>query len=115
MIDCEINTEEHSGISFIRISGRLDSTSAPALEDEILRLIRKQKVHLIIDFKNVDYMSSSGLGVLSDAIQYTREKNGDIKLIRMKKNVFRLFDLTGFAGIYSVYNDEDEAVKSFHL
>ena len=81
----------------IEVAGRLDTTSAPALEKAILEDIGDAK-HLVLDMKAVQYISSAGLRVLLGA-QKKMQKIGSMKVVNVCETVMEVFEMTGFADI----------------
>jgi len=63
--------------------------------------------------KELNYISSAGLGVFMGFIETVRENEGDIKLTSMSPKIFRVFDLLGFPTLYDILENEDEAIKKF--
>ena len=68
----------------------------------------------MVNFEELDYISSAGLGVFMAYVETMRENNGDIKFSNMKENVYNIFDLLGFPMLYEFYPDENEAVSKFN-
>ena len=66
-----------------------------------------------MNFKDLSYISSAGLGVFMAFIEKVRENEGDIKLSTMSDKVFNIFDLLGFPLLYEIFNTEDQAIKKF--
>ena len=85
-----------SGI-VLEIVGRLDTTTAPALEKTILENTVDCK-NLILDFNGLEYISSAGLRVLLSA-QKRMQQMGSMKVIHVCENVMEVFEMTGFADI----------------
>lgn len=85
-----------SGI-VLDIVGRLDTTTAPALEKTILENTVDCK-NLILDFNGLEYISSAGLRVLLSA-QKRMQQVGSMKVINVCENVMEVFEMTGFADI----------------
>ncbi len=82
------------------IEGRIDTTTAPALEaalDESFEAIKE----LILDFSKVEYVSSAGLRVILKA-QKTMNAKGSMKLIGVSDSIMEIFDITGFADILTI-------------
>ena len=84
----------------IEVAGRLDTTSAPALEKAILEDIGEAK-HLVLDLKGVQYISSAGLRVLLGA-QKKMSKSGSMKLTSVCEEVMEVLEMTGFADILTI-------------
>ena len=92
-IEIKRNAEETT----IELAGRLDTTTAPALDKTINNEIEGTK-KLILDFKSLEYISSAGLRVLLGA-QKKMQKVGTMKLINVCEEVMEVFEMTGFADI----------------
>ncbi len=111
----EFNTtlREHGEISIIKLKGYLDAHTAPVLENKFNELISNNKYKIVVDFKDLAYISSAGLGVFMAYIEKVRENQGDIKLASMNEKVFNIFDLLGFPLLYEIFKTEEEAIKKF--
>ena len=92
-IEIKRNVEE----LVLQIVGRLDTTTAPALEKTIMENISEIK-NLILDFKELEYISSAGLRVLLSA-QKKMQQIGKMKVINVCEEVMEVFEITGFADI----------------
>ena len=92
-IEIKRNAEE----LVLQIVGRLDTTTAPALEKTITENISGIK-NLILDFKALEYISSAGLRVLLSA-QKKMQQIGEMKVINVCEEVMEVFEITGFADI----------------
>jgi anti-sigma B factor antagonist len=92
-IEIKRNAEE----LVLQIVGRLDTTTAPALEKTITENISGIK-NLILDFKALEYISSAGLRVLLSA-QKKMQQIGEMKVTHVCEEVMEVFEITGFADI----------------
>ena len=84
----------------IELVGRLDTTTAPALDKTINEDIADAK-KLVLDIKRLEYISSAGLRVLLGA-QKKMQKVGSMKLINVCEAVMEVFEMTGFVDILSI-------------
>ena len=91
----EINKKSEE--TTIKIVGRLDTTTAPALDKTINEDVGDAKA-LVLDFKELEYISSAGLRVLLSA-QKKFQKVGSMKVTNVCEEVMEVFDMTGFADI----------------
>ena len=82
----------------VAIVGRLDTTTAPQLEAEFKQNIDGVE-KLVLDFANLEYLSSAGLRVLLGAHKKT---NGAMKLTHVGEMVMEVFEMTGFADILTI-------------
>ena len=92
-IEIKRNAEETT----IELAGRLDTTTAPALDKTINNDIEGTK-NLVLDFKSLEYISSAGLRVLLGA-QKKMQKIGSMKVTNVCEEVMEVFEMTGFADI----------------
>ena len=84
----------------LAVSGRLDTTTAPALEEEIKNSLGGV-TELTLDFEKLEYVSSAGLRVIL-AAQKTMNKQGSMKLINVCDDIKEVFDITGFIDILTI-------------
>ena len=92
-----IEIKRKADITTIEIAGRLDTTTAPALDKTINGDVEGTK-NLVLDFKNLEYISSAGLRVLLSA-QKKMQKIGSMKVTNVCEEVMEVFEMTGFADI----------------
>ena len=95
-IEIKRNAEE----TVIKIVGRLDTNTAPALDKTINEDIADTK-NLVLDFEEVEYVSSAGLRVLLGA-QKKMQKIGSMKVTSVREEIMDVFEMTGFADILTI-------------
>ena len=101
-----IDLEKDGGALLLKVSGRLDTTTAPDLEDcirENLADIEK----LVLDFEELKYISSAGLRVLLSA-QKIMSKKGEMILKHVPENIYDIFIITGFSDILTIESGDEE-------
>jgi len=104
---------QNRGVSVLRVSGYVDTTTSPDLERRLQALLREQRYHVVVDLSKVEYISSAGWGIFISEIREIREHGGDLKLAGMVPDVREVFDLLEFENILQSYPDADLAVASF--
>lgn len=92
-----IEIKKNAEATIIEIIGRLDTTTAPALDKTINEDIGDVK-NLVLDVKAMEYISSAGLRVLLGA-QKKMQKIGSMKVVNVCEEVMEVFEMTGFADI----------------
>lgn len=110
----EVVRTDNGEVSVLRIKGYLDAHTAPELEAALQKLVDERRYRVIVNFKELGYISSAGLGVFMGFIEEMRNGDGDIKLTNMSPKIFRVFDLLGFPALYEIRDDESHALSSFH-
>jgi anti-sigma B factor antagonist len=114
MSDFSVTVRHIESVTVLAVKGYLDAHTAPDLEQAFQRSIADRRYRLVVNFHDLTYISSAGLGVLMQFIEDVRRNDGDIKLTNMSPRVFNVFDLLGFPMLYEIFPDEREAVEKYH-
>jgi anti-sigma B factor antagonist len=109
----KIDMRESQNISVLDLKGYLDAHTAPELESVIQKLLEGSKYNILVNCRELTYISSAGLGVFMAFIEDVRKNKGDIKLTCMSPKVFNVFDLLGFPLLYDITQSEEEAINKF--
>jgi len=113
MADFNVNLRGVGSVSVIDVKGYLDAHTAPELENVFNKLLDDQQFRVVVNFDELKYISSAGLGVFMAYVETMRENKGDIKFSNMKENVYNIFDLLGFPILYEFFKEEKEALLKF--
>ena len=89
----------------LRPVGRLDSSTMPVVQDRVLSVLARRPKHLVIDFRDLDYVNSTGLRVMLMAAKKLKADNGRFTLCGMKANVREVFEISGFHKIIEIIDD----------
>ena len=103
----------YQNIVVIKVGGYIDTTTSAELEHTLSSTLKSNSHNIIIDLGNVDYISSAGWGIFISEIKGIREKNGDLKLVRMIPDVFEVFELLEFHYILKAFDTVEEAISDF--
>ena len=95
-----IQITRDGGKAYAKLTGRIDTVTVGQAEKE-LKAGLDTVTEYILDFKQVDYISSAGLRLLL-SLQKTMNKQGSMKLINVSEMVSEIFDVTGFADILTI-------------
>ncbi len=100
-------------VDILELKGYLDAHTAPKLEEALQKLLETRRFNIVVNCRDLSYISSAGLGVFMAFIEDVRKNAGDIKLTNMSPRVYNIFDLLGFPLLYEIFKEENEAVKKF--
>ena len=95
-----IKTNKNGNELIMAISGRVDTSTAPEFEAKVRECI-EGVTNLVLDFKEVDYISSAGLRVILFA-KKAMVKQGDMKIINVNESVYEIFEVTGFSDMLTI-------------
>jgi len=113
MSEFKIGIRESEGVHVLELKGYLDAHTSPKLEEAFTGLLSSSRYRIVVNCKDLSYISSAGLGVFMEYIEDVRKHEGDIKLSNMSPKVYNVFDLLGFPLLYEIFKDEQEAVRKF--
>ncbi|HEX9614908.1 MAG TPA: STAS domain-containing protein [Bacteroidota bacterium] len=113
MSEFKVQHRDGDGFSVLELKGYLDAHTAPDLENTLQKLLTDRKFNIVVNCRDLTYISSAGLGVFMAFIEDVRKNKGDIKLSNMSAKVYNVFDLLGFPVLYEIYKDEQEAITKF--
>lgn len=100
-------------VRILDLNGELDAHTASELESAIEKCREEGSVQIIVNGKQLVYISSAGLGVFMAFIEELRERGGDIKIASLRPKVYNVFDLLGFPMLFDITDTEEEAVSRF--
>jgi anti-sigma B factor antagonist len=100
------------GVAVIALNGEVDVYTSPRLKQEMVDLLNKGTARLVVDLSAVQYLDSTGLGVLIGGLKRAREREGDLRLICDNLRILRIFEITGLTKIFDIYRNEAEALAS---
>jgi len=108
-----IKTDEKDDIFLFNLRGNLNAYTAPDFENSLKGAIKKTS-KIILDLRKLDYISSTGLGVIIGYLEDIREQGGDIKICLSDNPIVEeIFEITGFYRIIKFYEELESAYKSF--
>jgi anti-anti-sigma factor len=111
----EIQTEALKRCELVTVSGRIDSSTAPDLEQALLGLIQTGQKNIVVNLHGTEFISSAGLKALLSALMKVRKTipSGDVVISEISPELRESFDLVGFDRLFRFYNEDVQAVGSF--
>lgn len=107
----KITQERRGDIVVVAPNGRIDSTTAGTLDVHLSGLGVAGDERIVIDFSEVDYISSAGLRVMLTLAKRIRECQGALALCSLDQSVRQVFELAGFLPLFTVEDSRDRAVQ----
>lgn len=107
----EINTIKKGNVLVILLKGRLDALTAPDFDKKIESLLSEGEKALIINFSELEYISSAGLRSILAIAKQLKAKDGKIMLAELKGAVKEVFEISGFYSIFQIFDSEADALN----
>jgi anti-sigma B factor antagonist len=101
-----------AGSTVIAVSGEIDVYTAPRLREALISLVDAGNYRLIVDMEGVEFLDSTGLGVLVGGLKRVRANDGVIDLVCTQGRILRIFRITGLSRVFNIYDSVDEALAS---
>lgn len=98
----DLQTRIENNTVVVTLSGRLDAVTAPEYEKKIRELIDGGNSCFVVDFEQLDYISSAGLRALLLMAKLLKEKNGQVCLANVQGNVRSVFEMSGFTTLFKM-------------
>ena len=108
-----VTMSEVGGVTVAEFEGNLDTNTAPDAEAELDGLLKKGVTKILVDFTNLEYISSAGLRVLLATTKRLSGGGGSLRLCSLNETVDEVFEISGFSTIFSVFGTRDEALEGF--
>ncbi len=106
-----VDSEDH-GFTVIAVGGEIDVYTAPKLREKLISLVESGSYQLIVDMEGVEFLDSTGLGVLVGGLKRVRAHDGWIDLVCTQSRILRIFRITGLNKVFSIYDSVAEAVAA---
>ncbi|MEI8354740.1 MAG: STAS domain-containing protein [Deltaproteobacteria bacterium] len=108
-MDIQIKKEINAVV--VTITGRLDAVTAPEYEKRLNELIAAEELCFVLDFEQLDYISSAGLRALLAAAKRLKGKGGQLRFANVRGTVKEVFDISGFGAIFQIHDSVTGALS----
>ena len=110
----KMTESESGGVVILELSGKImGGPDATLLNDKLHELIEAGKIKIIANLKGVNWMNSSGLGILIGGLTTMRNSGGDLKLANITDRIQSLLMITKLLTVFESFDTIDQAIESF--
>jgi anti-sigma B factor antagonist len=99
-----------AGAHLISLRGEIHVTTAPQLAEHLSEAIESGKTAIVLDMSDVEFIDSTGLSVLLNALRLVGQRDGALALVCTNPTVLRLFQITGLESTFDIFADRAEAI-----
>ncbi len=100
------------GIEVIDVGGEIDISTAPRLRELLIDLISKDNYQLIVNLERVEFLDSTGLGVLVGGLKRVRAHDGSLDLVCTQERILKIFRITGLTKVFGIHETVDQAIAA---
>lgn len=108
-MDLDLATSVVGGKTVVSVAGEIDVYTAPKLRDLITELVSDEAYHLVVDMTGVEFLDSTGLGVLVGGLKKVRSHDGSLQLVCSSPRLLKIFRITGLSKVFVIHDTVEAA------
>ena len=109
-MDLSLDTRTQGEHTVVQIAGEIDVYTAPKLREALIELVNEGHYHLVIDVESVEFLDSTGLGVLVGGLKRVRAHEGSLAVVCTQERLLKIFRITGLTKVFAIRDSVDAAV-----
>ena len=98
-------------VRLVDLEGEVDVYSSTQLKQDLAQIINEGAKYIVLNLSRVEYLDSTGLGLLIGALKRLRENEGDLVIVSPNSRIMRVFEITGLYKVFNIYASEAEAFE----
>ncbi len=110
-MDLSVEVRTVGDCTVVDVDGEVDVYTAPRLREKLTEVAGAGKHHLVIDLDAVDFLDSTGLGVLVGALKRVRAEDGFVRLVCNTERLLKILRITGLSKVFAMYDSVEDAVS----
>ncbi len=110
-LTCELG--EEGEVAIVTLGGQADVYTSPEMSKILEAYISRGQANILLDLEDLEYLDSSTLAALLRAQKKAKNLGGDIKLLKLKGEPRKVFEVSGFLSIFEDFSNREEALRSF--
>jgi anti-sigma B factor antagonist len=108
-VDLGLEVQERGDVAVLAVSGEVDVATVPRLREQLHGLVASGTPRIVVNLDAVDFLDSTGLGVLVGALKRVRNNGGELALVCTSPRIRKVFEVTGLTKVFSLYDTVDAA------
>ncbi len=109
-MDLDLNVRKEGDHTVLLVRGEIDVYTAPKLREKLIELVSEGSYHLVVDLEQVDFLDSTGLGVLVGGLKRVRNHDGSLQLVCTQEKILKIFRITGLTKVFPIHASVKDAI-----
>jgi anti-sigma B factor antagonist len=109
-VDLKLDHHNKDGIEIVDVEGEIDVYTAPRLRELLIDLVNNGNYQLVVNMEKVEFLDSTGLGVLVGGLKRVRAHDGSLDLVCTQERILKIFRITGLTKVFGIHDTIDEAI-----
>ena len=110
-MDLEVDTSQRNGRNVLALRGEIDVYTAPRLRQALIDLVEKGARDILVDMSKVDFLDSTGLGVLVGGLKRVKANEGSLEIVATNERILKIFEITGLSKVFPMHPSVEEALS----
>jgi anti-sigma B factor antagonist len=111
-MDLDLNVRTEGEFAVLEVGGEIDVYTAPKLREKLIELVSDGAYHLVVDLEKVDFLDSTGLGVLVGGLKRVRNHDGSLQLVCTQEKILKIFRITGLTKVFPIHASVQDAMAA---
>ena len=111
-MDLKLGYYTKDGIEVVDVEGEIDIYTAPRLRELLTDLVSKDNYQLVVNMDKVEFLDSTGLGVLAGGLKRVRAHDGSLDLVCTRERILKIFKITGLTKVFGIHETVDQAIAA---
>ncbi len=111
-MDLSLDTRTEGEHTVVSVTGEIDVYTAPKLREALIELVNAGSYHIVVDVEQVEFLDSTGLGVLVGGLKRVRSHSGSLQVVCTKERLLKIFRITGLTKVFSIHESVSDAVTA---
>ena len=111
-MDLSLTTRDEGDRTIVAVGGEIDVYTAPKLREQLVDLVNAGRYHLVVDMEGVEFLDSTGLGVLVGGLKRVRAHDGSLRLVCTQERILKIFRITGLTKVFPIHDTVSEALTA---
>ena len=103
-MDLSLQTRNEGDWTVIEVGGEIDVYTAPKLREALVELVNAGRYQIIVDVERVDFLDSTGLGVLVGGLKRVRANDGNLRVVCTQERLLKIFRITGLTKVFAIHD-----------
>ena len=104
-----IDVRDVGSHAVVDVKGEIDVYTAPKLREKLIELVSEGSHDVVVNLEGVDFIDSTGLGVLVGALKRLKTHDGTLSLVCTQDKILKIFKITGLTKVFPIHDSVDEA------
>ncbi len=111
-MDLSLSTRAERGRTVVEVTGEIDVYTAPKLREQLAELVDSGRHDIVVDMQGVEFLDSTGLGVLVGGLKRVKQHDGSMNLVCTQERILKIFRITGLTKVFPIHDSVAAAVAS---